>query len=99
SRGDRMTIAEAIAFANDLSLEASPSVAPVEPVSGEIAVFTPREREVLELVIDGRTDREIAHALSISTGTASRHVANILHKLDVPTRSAAAAWYIRNAMS
>jgi DNA-binding CsgD family transcriptional regulator len=54
---------------------------------------------VLSLVIEGRTDREIAHALSISTGTASRHVANILHKLDVPTRSAAAAWYIRQARS
>lgn len=97
SRGDRMTIAEAIAFANELSLEA-PAPAP-PPVPSEIAVLTPREREVLRLVIEGRTDREIAHALAISSGTASRHVANILHKLDVPTRSAAAAWAIRNGLT
>lgn len=59
-------------------------------------MLTRREREVLALIVDGRTDREIAHILSISPGTASRHVANILHKLDVRTRSAAAAWAIRN---
>ncbi len=98
-RGDRMTIAEAIAFANMLSFDAVPAPPPTESLSAEVAVLTPREREVLHLVIEGRTDREIAHALSISTGTASRHVANILHKLDVPTRSAAAAWYIRHARS
>jgi predicted ATPase/DNA-binding CsgD family transcriptional regulator len=99
SRGDRMTIAEAIGFANELTLGASPEMSSVDGISDENALLTPREREVLSLVIEGRTDREIAHALSISTGTASRHVANILHKLDVPTRSAAAAWYIRQARS
>jgi len=97
ARGDRMTIAEAIGFANGLELRSS--AASTDLVFEDIALLTPREREVLNLVIEGRTDREIAHALSISTGTASRHVANILHKLDVPTRSAAAAWYIRHAKS
>jgi predicted ATPase/DNA-binding CsgD family transcriptional regulator len=99
SRGDRMTIAEAIEFAGELTLRAAPAISSAEGISEDIALLTPREREVLSLVIEGRTDREIAHALSISTGTASRHVANILHKLEVPTRSAAAAWYIRNAKS
>lgn len=97
-RGHRMTIAEAIAFANELSLEHSGDLASSVPISAELAVLTPREREVLSLVVDGRTDREIAHALSISTGTASRHVANILHKIDVRTRSAAAAWAIRHGL-
>ncbi len=99
SRGDRMTIAEAIVFANELSLDTVSPPRNIPSVSDDVAILTPREREVLHLVIDGRTDREIAVALSISTGTASRHVANILHKLDVPTRSAAAAWYIRHANS
>jgi len=98
SRGDRMTITEAIAYANKLSFDVVPTPRSIEPLSAEVAVLTPREREVLHLVIEGRTDREIAHALSISTGTASRHVANILHKLDVPTRSAAAAWAIRHGL-
>ena len=53
---------------------------------------------MLSLVVEGRTDREIAYVLSISSGTASRHVANILHKLEVPTRSAAAAWAMRNGL-
>ena len=99
SRGIRMTINEAIAFASELSLQALAIPEAAGPVSGEIAIITPREREVLHLVIEGRTDREIAYALSISTGTASRHVANILHKLGVPTRSAAAAWAIRNGLT
>ena len=98
SRGDRMTIAEAIVFANELSLDVTATVPPVVSSSKELSILTTREREVVRLVIEGCTDREIAHTLSISTGTASRHVANILHKLDVPTRSAAAAWAIRNGL-
>jgi DNA-binding CsgD family transcriptional regulator len=67
--------------------------------STELSILTKREREVLRLIVDGKTDREIAQTLSISSGTASRHVANILHKLDVRTRSAAAAWAIRNGLT
>ena len=98
SRGDRMTIAEAIVFANDLPSDVATSPPETESMSGEISILTPREREVMRLVIEGQTDREIARTLSISTGTASRHVANILHKIDVPSRSAAAAWAIRNGL-
>ena len=53
--------------------------------------YTPRELEVLRLVADGLTDREIAAALFVSRHTAANHVANILAKLGVPSRSAAAA--------
>lgn len=99
ARGDRMTIAEAVVFAQALDFHATSGGSGAQSVPDAIAVLTPREQEVLRLVIDGRTDREIAYSLSISTGTASRHVANILHKLDVPTRSAAAAWAIRNGLT
>ena len=54
-------------------------------------VLTSRERDVLELIGVGLSDKEIGEALSISPRTASKHVANILRKLDVSTRSAAAA--------
>jgi DNA-binding CsgD family transcriptional regulator len=50
-----------------------------------------REREVLALVIEGKTDRQIAGQLYISHRTVMRHVANILRKLDVGSRTAAAA--------
>jgi DNA-binding CsgD family transcriptional regulator/tetratricopeptide (TPR) repeat protein len=53
--------------------------------------LTDREREVLTLVAQGRTNRQVADALFISTKTASVHVSNILGKLDVTNRGEAAA--------
>ncbi len=53
--------------------------------------LSPQEMKVLNLLVLGSTDREIAEALFISRSTASTHVAAILSKLDVPTRSAAVA--------
>ena len=58
---------------------------------GPLHRLTAREREVLVLLADGATDREIAATLVISPRTASIHVGNILAKLDVPNRGAAAA--------
>jgi LuxR family transcriptional regulator, maltose regulon positive regulatory protein len=56
--------------------------------AGEV---TPREREVLALLADGLTNRQIAERLVLSEHTVHRHVANILRKLDLPSRAAAAA--------
>jgi DNA-binding CsgD family transcriptional regulator len=53
--------------------------------------LTPREREVLALLADGRTNRQIAETLFISGKTASVHVSNILAKLGVANRGEAAA--------
>jgi DNA-binding CsgD family transcriptional regulator len=52
--------------------------------------LTPREIEVLALLADGRTNREIGAELFISVKTASVHVSRILTKLSVPNRAAAA---------
>lgn len=52
--------------------------------------MTPREREVLELLAAGRTNRQIAEGLFISEKTASVHVSNILRKLSASTRAEAA---------
>ena len=62
-----------------------------EEAAGPLNRLTAREREVLALLTDGATDREIAATLVISPRTASIHVGNILAKLDVPNRGAAAA--------
>jgi DNA-binding CsgD family transcriptional regulator len=53
--------------------------------------LTQREREVLALIAEGRTDRQIAEALFISPRTVAMHVSNILAKLGVPNRGGAAA--------
>jgi DNA-binding CsgD family transcriptional regulator len=56
-----------------------------------LAPLSAREREVLELVAEGSTNAAIARRLRLSEHTVKRHVANILLKLDLPTRAAAAA--------
>jgi LuxR family transcriptional regulator, maltose regulon positive regulatory protein len=59
---------------------------------------TPREREVLGLLAKGLTNRQIADRLVVSEHTVHRHVTNILRKLDVPSRSAAAAEATRSGI-
>ena len=53
--------------------------------------LTPRERDVLALIAEGRTDRQIAEALFISPRTVAMHVSSILAKLGVTNRGGAAA--------
>jgi DNA-binding NarL/FixJ family response regulator len=53
-------------------------------------LLTQRELEVLHLVAHGETDQRIADRLYVSRRTINCHVANILAKLDVPSRTAAA---------
>jgi RNA polymerase sigma factor (sigma-70 family) len=57
----------------------------------ELSALTEREREVLELLAQGLTNKEIAKKLVITTNTVKRHLKAIFEKLDVHTRSAATA--------
>lgn len=54
------------------------------------ADLTPRERQVLALLAEGRTNKQIAEALTVSPGTVRLHVSNILSKLAVSNRTEAA---------
>jgi DNA-binding CsgD family transcriptional regulator len=70
----------------------SPQEEPTPPPSAAHGLgLTPRELEVLALVAEGRTNRQIARTLYISDKTASVHVSHILGKLGVANRAAAAA--------
>ena len=58
-----------------------------------------REREVIALIAEGLTNREIAERLVISEKTARNHVSNILDKLGLSRRSEAAAYAVRHGMA
>ncbi len=58
--------------------------------------LTARQREVLRLIAGGLTNRGIAQELGVSEHTVHRHVANILTKLDLPSRTAAASFALRH---
>ena len=57
----------------------------------QFRALTVRELEVLEMLSQGLTNKEIAEALFITTNTVKRHLKSIFEKLDIHTRSAAAA--------
>jgi DNA-binding NarL/FixJ family response regulator len=58
--------------------------------SDELSRLTRRQREVLELITEGKSNKEIARALRLGEGTVKIHVAAVLQALSVPNRSAAA---------
>ncbi|MFJ2057434.1 response regulator [Streptomyces sp. NPDC087908] len=67
--------------------------------TGRGSTLTEREREVLGLIADGRSNREIARALVLSEKTVKTHVSNILMKLDLADRTQAALWAVRHGLS
>ena len=78
------------AIAPFLGIEAPPELASGAD-TGALGELSAREREVLGLVAQGLSDTQIAERLVISPHTVHRHMANVLAKLQLPTRAAAAA--------
>lgn len=68
--------------------------APEKPCPGALSI-TPRESQVLQHIALGLSNEEIARSLAISIETVKEHVANLLRKLKVPDRTAAAVWAVR----
>ena len=64
----------------------------------ERSPVTRRERDVLRLLAAGLTNRQIAERLVVSEHTVHRHVTNILRKLDLPSRTAAATHAVRSGL-
>ena len=61
--------------------------------------FSPRETEVLQLLADGSTNKEIGASLFISENTVKTHLRNIMDKLHLAKRSQAAAYAIKSGFS
>jgi LuxR family maltose regulon positive regulatory protein len=72
---------------------------PAGTAEGPLGPLSRREREVLALVAEGLTNQEIAERLVLSEHTVHRHVANILRKLSLPSRAAAASLAARHGLA
>ena len=90
--GEALLLSDVIAEALAIAPPATPSEA---AEAGILAALTPREREVLRLVVAGKSDREIGAGLFISPRTVGGHVTNLLAKLGVDSRTAAASLAVR----
>jgi DNA-binding NarL/FixJ family response regulator len=62
------------------------------------SVLTPREREVLQLICDGKSNREIAAALNLSVNTVAVHRANIMNTLGIHKTAELVVYAIRNGL-
>jgi predicted ATPase/DNA-binding CsgD family transcriptional regulator len=65
----------------------------------DLAPLSRREREVASLIAEGLTNREIAHRLLITEGTAANHIVHILNKLGFSSRVHVAAWVARGGLT
>jgi DNA-binding NarL/FixJ family response regulator len=66
-------------------------LAVITPEMKRTVSLTPRQRDVIRLVARGASDKQIGRTLGITTGTAQKHVTNLLKRLGAPNRAAAVA--------
>ena len=64
----------------------------------EIGRITRREREIAALIAEGLSNAELAHRLTLTEGTVSNHVANILRKLGLKSRTQIAVWAVERGL-
>jgi DNA-binding NarL/FixJ family response regulator len=87
-----------LALGSPVEAERARRLAELRRTEEGAAPVTPRERDVLRLLAEGLTNREIADRLVVSEHTVHRHVTNILRKLDVNSRTAAAIHAVRSGL-
>jgi non-specific serine/threonine protein kinase len=99
NRGRALSLTDAVAEALMVPAEVAMATPPKpEPSPAALHGLTPREVDVLELLREGCSNRMIGERLFISERTARTHVQNILIKLDVGTRTAAAAYALEHGL-
>jgi DNA-binding NarL/FixJ family response regulator len=98
--GQSLPIEDAITLAHAvLAVAEAPSTPSAEASPASPYGLTARELQVLRLLTDGLSDREIAERLFISPHTVMRHVAGVLAKLGVNSRTAAATLAVREGIA
>jgi DNA-binding CsgD family transcriptional regulator len=93
--GQRLTAEEAIAFAAALELPSRPAL---PAVASTPYGLTPRELEILRLLVEDLSSQQIAEQLFISQRTVTTHITNIFNKLGVSSRAAAVALALRQGL-
>lgn len=69
-----------------------------DSLASELQILTERERQVLEYIAQGMTNREIADEMVISDKTVKTHVSNLLDKLNLEDRTRAAIWALKHGL-
>ncbi len=71
---------------------------PADPAAIRLQTLTDRETEILQMIVDGRSNHEIAEILVVSEPTIKKHLHNILEKLHVNNRVQAAVYATRSGL-
>lgn len=100
AEADEVAAAIRAAARNEVHLDAAVArtLAMSMSVRRPVADLTSREREVLVLVAQGKSNQDIADALFISERTARTHVSHVIGKLGLESRVQAALWAVRNGL-
>jgi len=70
----------------------------LNPQAGETSELTPREREIIQLIAEGKSTKEVAERLGISVKTAETHRSNLTRKLDLHSTADIVRYAIRHQM-
>lgn len=100
---DASDVADAIRAAVDGEVHLDPAAAKALTASlrapkSAAEDLTPRERDVVVLIAEGGTNRQIATRLGVTERTARTHVSNILGKLGLASRTQAAMWAVHHGL-
>jgi DNA-binding CsgD family transcriptional regulator len=105
SEGQAMSLKQAVEYALSVPLPSEAPALPTQPVSPRPAPkqdfggLTRRERQVTALIAKGKSNRAIAQQLVVSERTVENHVANILSKLNLNSRTQIAVWAVENGFT
>ena len=93
---DPDALVRAIRSVRDGNVLLAPEAVSALSRGSRVDTLTPREREVLTRIAEGRSNREIARSLGVSEKTVKAHVSSVLAKLGVQDRTQAAVYAVRN---
>jgi len=105
TEGQAMSPKQAVEYALEVTLPSEEQALPAQPVSPRQAPkpdfggLTQREREVTVLIARGKSNRAIAQQLVVSDRTVENHVANIMSKLNLNSRTQIAVWAVEKGLA